>query len=211
MSETITVIGAGHVGGALAQTFTRHGYTVRLGTRSGAGADDVVAGCLGRAATVPVAGAAADAAAVFLCVPADAAVDALRALGDVDRAVVVDCTNPVRWDDGPVWAPPAEGSVAAALAAARPEARVVKGFNTFGAAVHADPSVGGQPAEVLLAGDDGTAVEAVGAIAAACGFAPIHAGPLRNAALLEAMAVLWIHLAMVGGQGREFVFRLARR
>ena len=37
------------------------------------------------------------------------------------------------------------------------------------------------------------------------GFSPIDAGPLRNAAVLENVAILWIHLAMVGGRGRDFV------
>ena len=37
-------------------------------------------------------------------------------------------------------------------------------------------------------------------------WAAVHKLPLRNAALLEAMAVLWIHLALKGGRGREWAF-----
>ena len=47
-------------------------------------------------------------------------------------------------------------------------------------------------------------------IAAHAGFAPVDAGPLRNAAVLENLAMLWIHLATVGGQGRAFTFKMAR-
>ena len=32
-------------------------------------------------------------------------------------------------------------------------------------------------------------------------------GPLRNAAVLENLAVLWIQLATAGGLGRQFAFR----
>jgi 8-hydroxy-5-deazaflavin:NADPH oxidoreductase len=211
MTTTIGIIGAGSVGSALAQTLTRAGYRVQLGVRPGADVAALLQRCGGRAAAGTVREAFAAAEVTFLCVPADAAVAVARDGGDLRRKVIVDCTNPVRWDNGPVLAPPPEGSVAAALAAAVPEARVVKGFNTFGAEVHRDPNLGGAPAEVLLAGDDGIALERVGEVASRAGFAPIAAGPLRNAALLEALAVLWIQLATAGGQGRDFAFRIARR
>ena len=211
MAETIAIIGTGNVGGNLGVNLARHGYRVLFGVRPGADAGAVVQRCGGSASAVAVATAAARADVIFLAVPAGAAVAAVRDAGDLARKIVVDCTNPVEWQDGPVLAPPPEGSVAAAVAKAAPGARVVKGFNTFGAEIHLDPDIGGAPAEVLLAGDDGGAIEAVGAIATRCGFAPIYAGPLRNAALLEAFAVVWIHLATKGGQGREFAFRIARR
>ena len=211
MTTTIGIIGAGSVGSALAQTLTRAGYRVQLGVRPGSDVGALLQRCGGKAVAGTVREAFAAAEVTFLCVPASAAVAVARDGGDLRRKVIVDCTNPVRWDNGPVLAPPPEGSVAAALAAAVPEARVVKGFNTFGAEVHRDPSLGGAPAEVLLAGDDGIALERVGEVASRAGFAPIVAGPLRNAALLEALAVLWIQLATAGGQGRAFVFRLARR
>ncbi|MGE5236558.1 MAG: NADPH-dependent F420 reductase [Acidobacteriota bacterium] len=211
MDQTIAILGVGRVGGALAQTFTRAGYAVRLGVRPSADVTDVLKRCHGWAQAAPVRDAAAAADVVFLTVPAASARDAAREAGDLTGKVLVDCTNPVVWQDGPVLAPPPEGSVAAALAAALPGVKVVKGFNTFGAEIHLDPSVAGLPAEVYLAGDDGGALEIVGAIASRSGFAPIAVGPLRNAAHLEALAVLWIGLATQGGQGRGFIFRIARR
>ena len=211
MDTTIGIVGAGGVGAALAKTLTRAGYRVRIGVRPGKDVDALLQRCGERAAAGTVAEAFAAAEVTFLCVPAAAAVAVVREGGNLTRKVIVDCTNPLRWDNGPVPAPPPEGSIAAALAAAVPEARVVKGFNTFGAEIHRDPSIGGAPAEVFLAGDDGMALERVGEVAARAGFAPIVVGGLRNAALLEALAVLWIQLATAGGQGRQFAFRLARR
>jgi len=122
--------------------------------------------------------------------------------------IVVDCNNPLTWKDGPVWAPPAEGSLAAAIAKAAPGARVVKGFNTFGAEHHKEPSTSGAAADVFFASDDAEAKKALSEIATRAGFRPIDAGPLRNAAVLENVAMLWIHLAMVGGRGRGFAIRL---
>jgi hypothetical protein len=211
MATTIAIIGAGRVGAALAETLARAAYAVRLGVRPGADVAALLQRCGGRVTAGTVREAAAAAEVVFLCVPAQVAVEVARDAGDLRRKVLVDCSNPVAWENGPVLAPPPEGSVAAALAAAIPEARLVKGFNTFGAEVHRNPAIAGAPAEVYLAGDDGIALERVGEVASRAGFAPIVVGPLRNAAHLEALAVLWIQLATAGGQGRDFIFRLARR
>ena len=53
--------------------------------------------------------------------------------------------------------------------------------------------------------------KAVGDLARRAGFEPVDAGPLRNARLLESMAVLWIHLATKGGLGRRWTFTLGPR
>jgi hypothetical protein len=105
-----------------------------------------------------------------------------------------------------VLSSPPEGSIAAAVAAAVPTLRVVKGFNAFGAEIHQNPTTRAGPAIVPLAGDDATAKGAVARIAELAGFAPIDVGPLRNAPLLESLAVLWIHIATKGGRGREWAF-----
>lgn len=200
---TVAIIGTGNVGSALARTFEKAGIRTRLGVRHPAPASP------GAPAEFSLADSAKGADAVFLCVPAAAAVEAARALGKLDGVILVDCTNPVAWSDGPVLAPPPEGSVAQALQQALPAARVVKGFNHFGAEIHADPGLPGHPSPALLAGDDAEAKEVVADIARRAGFDPVDAGPLRNAGLLEAMAVLWIHLAMKGGRGRKWTFTLS--
>lgn len=54
------------------------------------------------------------------------------------------------------------------------------------------------------------AKKVVAEVAVKAGFTTVDAGPLRNAAVLENVAMLWIHLATVGGQGRDFAFALQR-
>lgn len=197
----IAILGKGNVGLALARAFHAAGHAVTLGVRDPSTAP----------AELPadtVAGAVSGAELVVLAVPARAVDAVLDAAGDLSGVVVVDATNPVAWDDGPVHAPPAEGSVSARIAALRPQARVVKAFNTFGAEFHRQPTVAGQPVTVLLAGDDAGAKATVSELAGASGWAPVDAGPLRNAAALEQHACLWIHLAMKGGLGRRFTFQV---
>ena len=43
------------------------------------------------------------------------------------------------------------------------------------------------------------------------GLKPIDVGPLTEARLLEPLAMLWIKLAHVYGQGRDIAFALLRR
>lgn len=211
MKPRIGILGAGSVGGSLGVRFVRSGLPVRFGVRRPADAAELIRRCGGKAEAVPVSEAAAWAEVAFLCVPAGAAAEAARAAGDLGGKVLVDCTNPVAWEDGPVLAPVRGGSVAALLAAEVPGARVVKGFNGFGAEIHLDPDLGGVPADVLLAGDDAAAKGIVSDVARLAGFRPIDAGPLRNAALLESLAILWIQLAVKGGLGRNFAFQALRR
>ena len=134
----------------------------------------------------------------------------MRAGGELAGRIIVDCTNPLSWEDGLRWNSPEAGSVAEEIARAYPGAKVVKGFNHFGAEIHADPSVEGGAADAFFAGDDEAAKTEVMEIAGKLGFRPNDAGPLRNAALLENLAVLWIHLATTSGD-RRFAFRIQHR
>jgi hypothetical protein len=207
----IAIVGAGNVGGNLGIRLAASGYSLRFGLREGSEVNDVLAKCQGRAEATRVPEAAAWADVIFLAVPANAAVEATRSMGDISGKVLVDCNNPLKWDDGPVHTPPPEGSITAALAKAFPKARVVKGFSTFGAEFHLDPKLTDTSIDVHLAGDDAEAKALVSSIATRAGFTPIDVGPLRNAGLVESLAILWIHLALRAGHGRQIGFKLLKR
>ena len=207
MSHTIAMIGVGQVGANLGRRLAHHDYDVIFGVRQGKNVDELLASCDGNAKALPIHDAIAQADLVFLAVPSSAAVAALED-ASLDGKIIVDCTNPLTWNEGPVWAPPAEGSITAALAEAYPGARHVKAFNTFGAELHRDPSLAhGHACDLHMASDDAAAKETIANLGKALGFEPVDAGPLRNASVLENLAMLWIHLAMQGGYGREFAFK----
>jgi NADPH-dependent F420 reductase len=202
----VAIIGAGNVGGGLGVNLSKRGFEVKFGVRPDADVKALLAECKGATASAPVE-AAAWADVVFLALPGTVAVEVAGSLASALKGkVVVDCNNPLVWKEGPVWTPPPEGSLAAAIAKAAPGARVVKGFNTFGAEFHKEPGRTGVPADVFLAGDDLEAKKLVMDVATKGGFHPVDAGPLRNAPVLENLAILWIHLATVGGHGRDFTF-----
>lgn len=212
----VAIIGTGRVGAALGKRFASAGYPVRFGVRGDKDLSELLdqvratAGGVSVEAKSPME-AAREAELIFLAVPGGALFDAVSSLGSLMGKVLVDCTNPVRWDKGPVWDPPEAGSNAQALQALAQPAVVVKAFNGFGAEFHEDPELGGRGIDVFMAGDDEGAKARVAEIALRSGFCPVDAGPLRNAGLVENAAVLWIHLAMVGGQGRDFGLCLVRR
>ena len=75
----------------------------------------------------------------------------------------------------------------------------------------ANPVFKGVKSVMFVAGDDAAAKPKVMQAVGDLGFEVIDAGPLRNARLLEAHAMLWIDLALVRGQGRDFAFGILRR
>jgi NADPH-dependent F420 reductase len=200
----IAIIGAGNVGGNLGVRLSKSGFAVRFGVKDAKGVEGaaaLLARCAPGTTAASVEEVVKDADVVFFAVPGSVAVDVAKSLAPMLAGkVVVDCNNALTWKDGPVWAPPPEGSLAQAMAKAAPGAKVVKAFNGFGAEHHLEP----QGADVFMAADDEGAKKAVAEIATKAGFRPIDAGPLRNAGVLENVAILWIHLAMVGGKGRGF-------
>jgi len=212
-NNTIAIIGAGNVGRALGATLAKTGKTIVYGVRNAEAAAESIAHIPGATATdAKVAAQSSD--MIFLTVPAAVAPALVPTLGPVQGKVLVDCSNPVSWDQGPVWSPPTEGSVAQAIKKACPDALVVKALNTFGAEFHGAPTyegpAGEESVDVPMAGDEAAKARLTEVLTTA-GFAPVDAGPLRNASVLENHAILWIHLATVGGQGRSFVFNRRAR
>ena len=72
------------------------------------------------------------------------------------------------------------------------------------------PALADQPSievDLYLASDDADARRSIAELARTMGFDPVDVGPLRNAAHLESMAILWIHLATIGKRGRAFAFK----
>jgi predicted dinucleotide-binding enzyme len=136
--------------------------------------------------------------------------DAIKAAGDLAGKILVDATNPVKPDLSGL-ALGHTTSAAEQVARRAPGARVVKAFNTTGAGNMANPRFGGVAASMFLCGDDSAAKRTVAGLAEALGFEPVDVGPLAQARLLEAVAMLWISMAVAFGYGTDIAFKLLRR
>ncbi|RMF09855.1 MAG: hypothetical protein D6762_02680 [Candidatus Neomarinimicrobiota bacterium] len=119
---------------------------------------------------------------------------------------MIDCSNPVDWQDGPRVREDLQ--VPETLRRHWVDARLVKAFNTVGSAQVLHPTVNGQPIDLFLCGDDEEAKETVSRLGTGLGFHPVDSGPLRNAPLLEHLAVLLMSLSAHSFRGRSITLKL---
>jgi 8-hydroxy-5-deazaflavin:NADPH oxidoreductase len=119
--------------------------------------------------------------------------------------VAVDVSNPVNESFDALVVPP-DGSATEELAGLAPEARWVKAFNTSFANTLTSGEVAGEPLDVLIAGDDDAAKEAVATLARDGGLRPVDAGGLGRARELEAAGLL--HMGVQGTLGTGFASAL---
>ena len=210
----IAIIGAGNVGGALGQNWASKGHDVVFGVRDpNAEKVKTLLGKIGgKAKAATPAEAAASADVIVLSTPWQAAEAAIRSLGNVKGKITVDATNPLaRGADGislEIGHTTSAGEKVQGWAAG---ASVFKSLNTTGFGNMANPVFKGVKSAMFVAGDDTANKPKVMQLVGDLGFEVIDAGPLRNARLLEAHAMLWIDLALVRGQGRDFAFGILRR
>ena len=128
--------------------------------------------------------------------PYPAVADVLATRGDsLAGRVVVDITNPLDFQTFDSLTVDADSSATAEIAAALPDSRVLKAFNTTFAATIASREVGPVPTTVLIAGDDTEAKAMLAEVVTAGGLRAIDAGSLRRARELEAIGFMQITLA----------------
>ena len=173
----VSIIGTGNMGQAISGIVTKGGNTVEL--IGSTDADKQVTGDV-----------------VVLAVPYPAVSQVLAARGEsLAGKVVVDITNPLDFATFDSLTVPADGSAAAEIAAALPQSRVLKAFNTTFAGTLAAGSVGPLTTTVLIAGDDGDAKSLLAGIVTAGGLRAVDAGSLRRARELEALGFLQLTIA----------------
>ena len=173
----LTIIGTGNMGQAIAAVAGKGGHTVQL-----LGSSDADAQVTGDT--------------IVLAVPYPAVSDVVAARGEtLAGKIVVDITNPLNFETFDSLTVPADSSAAAEIAAALPQSRVVKAFNTNFAGTLAAGTVGSLTTTVLIAGDDADAKATLADIITSGGLNAIDAGPLKRARELEALGFLQISLA----------------
>jgi len=182
--------GTGPQGRGLAKRFAASGLAVVLGSRS---ADRAATAAVGLGAGVRGTSneecvAAAD--VVVVAVPWDGHRELLESLAkDLAGRIVVDCVNPLGFDQrGAFGLPVEEGSAAEQAQHLLPDATVVAAFHHLSAVALLDDDVDSIDADVLVLGDDRAATDLVQELAGRIpGCRGIYAGRLRNAGQVEAL------------------------
>lgn len=205
----IAVIGAGVVGSALAQGWSKARHEIVFGARNPS--SDKVTQAIGAigARAMPIAQAVAWADAALLATPWPGTEGAVRTAGDFNGKPLLDATNPLT----PIYALAVGHTTSGGeqVQAWATGAKVVKIFNTTGYDNMLDPRYGDRRAAMVYAGDDEGAKRVAHQLAAAIGFEPLDLGPLLAARYLEPMALVWIRLAITQQLGRDIAFGLLRR
>lgn len=205
----IAIIGAGNVGSTLGRAWARRGHTVTFGVRDPADPKlKAMAGGqpgLGFAAN---ADAARNAEVVAFCTPWPATQAAVASCGSLAGKAVIDCTNPLKADLSGLSVG-TDSSGAERVAGWAKGAQVFKAMNQIGFNLMDAPKFK-QGTPVMFVCGDGDKKQLVLQLVKELGFDTVDAGGLAIARLLEPYAMLWIHMALKGGLGRNFGFAVLR-
>ena len=173
----LSILGTGNMGQAIASIAAKGGHSVQQLGQSDV--DTAISGDV-----------------VVLAVPYPAVDDVIAKRGSqLAGKVVVDITNPLDFETFDSLVVPADGSAAAEIAAALPDSKVLKAFNTTFAGTLASSAVGPLTTTVLIAGNDADAKSTLSAVVTSGGLKAIDAGSLKRARELEALGFLQLTLA----------------
>ena len=208
LSTKIGVLGTGNVGFAVATPFIAHQFPLKFGTRK---ADKLTPELLEKHDKSFYASpreVAQWADVVILAIPSDACISVTNSLReDLKGKVVVDMTNPLKFDDdGVTWDPPkGAASITELLQTSFPELHFVKAYNSFGLENMFEP----KKTDLLICGNHQPAKNIIAEISNSVGYQTRDVGPVRYAGQLENLCVLWVQLAMFKKAGLKWTFKIS--
>lgn len=191
--NTVTIIGSGNIGSAVAGIAANGGAAVQVLGRNQESLDAITEQ---PGVTTGQVGDEIQGDIVVLALPYPAVAEVVATYGTaLDGKVLVDVSNPLDFSTFDSLVVASDSSAAAELQARVPGAKVLKAFNTNFAATLATGEVGGVPTTVLVAGDDEDAKAALIDVVTAGGVQALDAGALKRARELEAIGFMQLTLA----------------
>ena len=207
----IAIIGAGAVGGSLGTAWARGGHEIVFGVRD-VNKPELRKLCENTGASaLPAAAAAATGDVVVLALPWDGAEAGIKALGDLGGKTVIDCTNPLGFEDGVLFLDRGYStSGGETVASWLPGAKVVKGLNQVPSEMMSDNDrLSGRPVQ-FIAGDDEVSKATAKTLIEELGFEVLDAGALVQSRILEPFGMVFINQAIMRGLGRDWAFGILR-
>jgi predicted dinucleotide-binding enzyme len=203
----IAIIGTGNVGGALATKWALAGHSIHLGVKD-------INNFKGKellknpnTSVHAIEEAVNLSEIILIAVPAPAAADVAKSLGDTSGKIIIDSMN-IIMGRGPAGFT----NTSDAILANTNTRDVVKCFNTTGFNNMMNPKYGDTLIDLFVAGDSEKGKEIAMKLSIDAGFGNCyHVGGNDKFPLKEQFAWFWINLAMFQGQGREIGFKLLKR
>jgi 8-hydroxy-5-deazaflavin:NADPH oxidoreductase len=211
----VGVLGSAVVGQTLAGGFKKHGYDVRIGSRSPQKLADFSARSGIQAGTSREVAAWAE--VVVLAVKGTAAEEAVREAdaANLNGKLVIDTTNPIANE------PPEDGvlkfftspndSLMERLQKTFPEAKFVKAFNSVGSALMVNPQFPHGRPTMFYCGNDADAKNVVAKIVDQFGWDGADMGTARAARAIEPLCQLWCIRGLRENAWTNHAFALLRR
>jgi predicted dinucleotide-binding enzyme len=212
----IGIIGGGGVGQTLGTGLQALGHEVTIGIRNptteelskpraqGVPLVDWIVASGGEVATMAEAAQSAD--LIINATQGEASIAALTLAGadNLSGKVLIDVSNPLDFSRGfpPALSAEYSGhtSLGEAIQSAFPAARVVKAFNTHGAAIMTNPGSVKGDHDLFVAGNDPAAKATVSEIAAALGWRHVQdMGDIKGARAMETLVLVWLQIMSVTG------------
>jgi 8-hydroxy-5-deazaflavin:NADPH oxidoreductase len=200
-SMKISVLGFGQVGSQLTRLWSAAGHSISIGLRSGSKHQEAANHLKVQVFEPPQATRSAE--MIVLALPWMAVEETLRSIGPLEGKILLDATNPLATDLSVLV--PKAGSGGQQVAEWSPGAKVIKAFNTIGAACLGNPAF-----DIYYCSDDAEAAAITHKLIEDTTMRPENVGPLKNARYLEQLAGLWVDLAVNGRMQGAFGFNLVR-
>lgn len=198
----IAVIGAGAIGGTLGKKWAGTGNQVYFGVRDPAGSrvQALLREISGIALAVGIDEALVEGEVVLLAIPGRAAEETIRAHATgLKGKTIIDATNKI---GEPLM------NCLPILAEVAPRASLFRAFNNLGWENFADPTFGGEQADLFYCGADGPERAQVEILIAEIGLRPIYCGGLEQSPTIDSLTSLWIDLTRRLGKGRHLALKL---
>src|SRR6202034_3394942 len=192
----IGIIGAGRIGGTLAQLWVQAGHEVLISSRH---PDELkpLAQSLGPKARV---GTPSDAATfgdvVLISIPYGALPQVGHDLShELAGKIVLDTGNPYPERDGDMANEARRKGTGVASAEYLPGVRLVRAFNAINyQSLQSEAHRAGEPAAIPLAGDDAQALAGASELVKNAGFEPVVVGPLSSAKLFDVGSPVYVQV-----------------
>jgi predicted dinucleotide-binding enzyme len=192
--STISIIGSGKMGAAIAGRIAKAGHTVEVLGRNSTKAQ-AIADQIGAGATAGTYGAVPAGDIVILAVPYAGAAAVVSDFGStLTGKVVIDIANPVAPDLSGLVTPPGSSGAQEIAKGLPAGVHIVKAFNTIFGHVLAK----GGRLDAFIAADDAEAKKRVSTFLESLGLRPFDVGGLHMAQTLEALGLMMIGLAKNG-------------
>ena len=212
----IGILGSGDVGKALARGFVSRDHDVMISSREPAKLQDFVSEQGGKIRSGSFEEAAKFGELVLIATLFSGTKHALDLAGPANFSgkTVIDCTNPLRFEEGkmPQLSLGFDNSAGEEVQRWLPDAKVVKAFNIIGNQFMVDPQLPGGPPTMFIAGNDDSAKKTVTQLIESLGWkdAVSDLGGIEESRYLEPMCIVWVHYGIRTGAW-DHAFKMLRK